>query len=56
MPKIPSIKKLKDDNEVSFNKQILQFEASSDALGVENNKKRQVLLCSLEDKAVTLAS
>ena len=39
MPKIPSIKKFNGDNEVSFNKWILQFEAQSDALGVENNKK-----------------
>ena len=39
MPKIPSIKKFKGDNEVSFNKWILQFEAQSDALGVENNIK-----------------
>ena len=39
MPKIPSIMKFKDDNEVSFNKWILQFEAQSDGLGVENNKK-----------------
>ena len=41
MPKIPSIKKFKGDSEVSFNKWILQFEAQSDALGVENNKKRR---------------
>ena len=56
IPKIPSIKKFKGDNEVSFNKWILQSEAQSDALGVENNRKRQVLLCCLEDSAFTLAS
>ena len=39
MPKIPSTNKFKGDNEVSFNKWILQFETQSDALGVENNKK-----------------
>ena len=39
MLKIPSIKKFKGDDGVSFNKWILQFEAQSDALGVENNKK-----------------
>ena len=39
MPKIPSINKFKGDNEVSFNKWILQLETQSDALGVENNKK-----------------
>ena len=32
-----SIKKFTGDNEVSFNKWILQFEAQSGALGVENN-------------------
>ena len=56
MPKIPSMTKFKGDNEVSFNKWILRFEAQSDALDVENNKKRQVLLCCLEDSAFTLAS
>ena len=56
MLKIPSIKKFKGDNEVSFTKWILHFEAQSDALGVENNKKRQVLLWCLEDSAFTLAS
>ena len=56
IPKIPSIKKFKGDNEVSFNKQTLQFETQSGALGVENNKKRQVLLCCLKDSAFTLAS
>ena len=56
MLKIPSIKKFKGDNEVSFTKWILHFEAQSDALGVENNKKRQVLLRCLEDSAFTLAS
>ena len=40
MLKIPSIKKFKGDNEVSFTKWILHFEAQSDALGVENNKKK----------------
>ena len=56
MPKIPSIKKFKGDNEVSFNKWILQFEAQGDALGVEHNIKRQALLCCLEDSAFILAS
>ena len=56
MPKIPSIEKFKGDNEVSFNKWILQYEAQSDAFGVESNKKRQILLCCLEDNAFTLAS
>ena len=51
-----SIKKFTGDNEVSFNKWILQFEAQSGALGVENNKKRKVPLCCLEDSAFTLAS
>ena len=51
-----SIKKFTGDNEVSFNTWILQFEAQSGALGVENNKKRKVLLCCLEDCAFTLAS
>ena len=36
-----NIKKFKGDNDVSFNKWILQFEAQNDALGVENNKKRR---------------
>ena len=56
MLKIPSIKKFKGDNEVSFTKWILHFEAQSDALGVEKNKKRQALLRCLEDSAFTLAS
>ena len=56
VPKTPSIKKFKGDNEVSFNKWILQFKAQSETLGVENNRKRQVLLCCLEDSAFTLAS
>ena len=56
MTKIPSIKKFIADNEVSFNEWILQFETQSDALGVENNKKGQVLLCCLEDSAFTIAS
>ena len=48
-------KKFKGDNEASFNKWILQFEGQSDAVGVENKIKRQVLLCLLEDSAFTLA-
>ena len=39
MSKIPSVNKFNGDNVVSFNKWILQFEAQSDALGVQNNKK-----------------
>ena len=54
--KTPSIKKFKGDNEVSFNKWIIQFEEQTEALGVENKRKRQVLLCCLEDSAFTLAS
>ena len=56
MPNIPNIKKFKGVNEVSFNKWILPYEAQNDAIGVENNRKRQMLLCCLEDSAFTLAS
>ena len=56
MPKIPSIKKLKGDNEISFQKWILQFNAQIAALGVGNDKRRQVLLCCLDDSAFSAAS
>ena len=51
MPKISSIKKFKGDNEVSFNKWILLFEAQC-----RRQQKRQVLLWCLEGSAFTLAS
>ena len=56
MPKIPSIKKFKGDNEISFQKWILQFNAQIAALGVGNDKRRQVLLCCLDDSAFSAAS
>ena len=54
IPKIPSIKKFKGDNEVSFNKWILQFKARCSRC--RGQQKRQVMLRCLEDSAFTLAS
>ena len=56
MPKIPSLRKYKGDNEISFQKWILQFNAQSAALGVAADKKNEVLLCCLEGCAFTAAS
>ena len=56
MPKIPSVRKFKGDNEISFQKWILQFNAQIAALGVAADKKNEVLLCCLDDCAFTAAS
>ena len=56
MPKIPSVRKFKGGNEISFQKWILQFNAQIAALGVAADKRKEVLLCCLDDCAFTAAS
>ena len=51
MPGLPKITKFRGDNEQSFKTWILQFEAQVKALGHEDTKWRELLLCSTEGKA-----
>ena len=56
MPRIPSIKKLSGDDEVSFSLWLLQFEAQLGALGINADQNKQMLLCCLEGSAFSYAT
>ena len=53
MSKIPKIAKFRGDNGQSWVTWIAEYEAHVRALGVANNKFRDILLCSTESTAFT---
>ena len=56
MPRIPSIKKFRGDDEVSFSQWLLQFETQLGVLGINSSQNRQMLLCCLEGSAFSYAA
>ena len=48
MPRIPSLRKFSGDDEVSFSQWLLQFQVQLEALGINPDQNRQMLLCCLE--------
>ena len=56
MPRIPSIKKVSHDDEVSFSHWLLKFEAQLGALGISLDQNRQMLLCCLEGSPFSYAA
>ena len=58
MPKVPQIQKFRGDNETSFTRWCLQFEAQLTALAIKDENKawRNLLLCYTDENAFTVAS
>ena len=58
MPKVPQIQKFRGDNETSFTRWCLQFEAQLTALAIKDENKawRNLLLCCTDENAFTVAS
>ena len=56
MPKFPKVDKFRGDNQQSFSQWILMFEAQLTVLEIENDKKRETLLCLLDSNAFTRAA
>ena len=56
MPKFPKVPKFRGDNQQSFAQWILMFELQLTVLEIENDKKRETLLCLLEGNAFTSAA
>ena len=58
MPKVPQIQKFKGDNETSFTRWCMQFEAQLTALAIKDENKawRNLLLCYTDKNAFTVAS
>ena len=56
MPKIPNIVRFKGDNETSFDQWCLYFELQLKALGVADDKRKDLLVCCTEGSAFTFVS
>ena len=56
MSRIPNIQKFRGDNSQSYLNRIRQFEAQLAANGIEDNRKRDVLLCCCDEAAFTILS
>ncbi len=56
MPKIPNIPRFRGDNETSFDQWCLYFESQLKALGVTDEKRRDILVCCTEGGAFTFVS
>ena len=56
MPRIPNIQKIRGDNSQSFLTWIREFEAQLDANGIQNDRKRDVLLCCCDEAAFMILS
>ena len=57
MPRIPNIQKFRGDNSQSFLNWIRQFEAQLAANGIEDDRKRDILLCCCDEAVfMTLSS
>ena len=58
MPKVPQVQKFRGDNETSFTRWCLQFEAQLTVLAIEDENKvwRNLLLCYTDENAFTVAS
>ena len=56
MPRIPNIQKFRGDNSQSFLNWIRQFEAQLVANGIEDDRKRDVLLCCCDEAAFMILS
>ena len=56
MPRIPDIQKFLGDNSQSFLNWIRQFEVQLAANGIEDDRKRDVLLCCGDEAAFMILS
>ena len=56
MPKIPNIPRFRGDNDTSFDQWCLHFESQLKALGVADDKRKDLLLCCMEGTAFTFVS
>ena len=56
MPRIPNIQKFCGDNSQFFLDWIRQFEAQIAANGIEDDRKRDVLLCCCDEAAFMILS
>ena len=56
MPRIPNIQKFRGDNSQSFLNWIRQFEVQLATNGIEDDRKRDVLLCCRDEAAFMILS